>query len=57
MTNPILELNDICYSYHSPKGETDALSHISFQIKKENSWQSSALPAAVNPRFCLSSPV
>ena len=34
MTNPILELNDICYSYHSPKGETDALSHISFQIKK-----------------------
>lgn len=34
MTNPILELNDICYSYHSLKGETDALSHISFQVKK-----------------------
>ena len=34
MTQPILELNDICYSYHSLKGETDALSHISFQVKK-----------------------
>lgn len=34
MTNPILELNDICYSYHSPKGETDALSHISFHVNK-----------------------
>ncbi len=34
MTNPILELHDICYSYHSLKGETDALSHISFQVKK-----------------------
>lgn len=34
MTNPILELNDICYSYHSLKGETDALSHISFRVKK-----------------------
>lgn len=34
MTNPILELNDICYSYHSLKGETDALSHISFQVRQ-----------------------
>lgn len=34
MTNPILELHDICYSYHSLEGETDALSHISFQVKK-----------------------
>lgn len=34
MTNPILELNDICYSYHSLKGETNALSHISFCVKK-----------------------
>ncbi len=34
MTNPILELHDICYSYHSLEGETDALSHISFQVNK-----------------------
>lgn len=34
MDQPLLELNDICYSYHSLKGETIALSHISFQIKK-----------------------
>lgn len=34
MTNPILELSDICYSYHSLEGETDALSHISFQVKR-----------------------
>lgn len=34
MNKPILELKDICYSYHSLKGETPALSHISFQVKK-----------------------
>lgn len=34
MTQPLLELKDICYSYHSLKGETVALSHISFQIQK-----------------------
>lgn len=34
MTNPILELDDICYSYHSLKGETNALSHISFRVDK-----------------------
>lgn len=34
MSKPILELKDICYSYHSLKGETPALSHISFQVQK-----------------------
>lgn len=34
MNKPILELKDICYSYHSLKGETKALSHISFQVHK-----------------------
>lgn len=34
MDKPILELKDICYSYHSLKGETPALSHISFQVRK-----------------------
>ncbi len=34
MAQPLLELKDICYSYHSLKGETTALSHISFQIQK-----------------------
>lgn len=34
MAQPLLELKDICYSYHSLSGETPALSHISFQIHK-----------------------
>lgn len=34
MAQPLLELKDICYSYHNLKGETTALSHISFQIQK-----------------------
>lgn len=34
MSQPILEVKDICYSYHSPEGETVALSHISFQMQK-----------------------
>ncbi len=34
MEQPLLELKDICYSYHSLEGETAALSHISFQIQK-----------------------
>ncbi len=34
MEQPLLSLKDICYSYHSPEGETIALSHISFQIQK-----------------------
>lgn len=34
MNKPILELRDICYSYHNLKGETPALSHISFQVQK-----------------------
>lgn len=34
MEKPLLELKDICYSYHSPEGETVALSHISFQVQK-----------------------
>lgn len=34
MNKPILELKDISYSYHNLKGETPALSHISFQVEK-----------------------
>ncbi|WP_342759836.1 ABC transporter ATP-binding protein [Kineothrix sedimenti] len=34
MDKPILELKDISYSYHNLKGETPALSHISFQVEK-----------------------
>lgn len=34
MEQSLLELKDLCYSYHSLEGETIALSHISFQIKK-----------------------
>ncbi len=34
MSNIILELKDICYSYHNLNGETPALSHISFQVKQ-----------------------
>lgn len=31
---PLLELNDVCYSYHSKNGETYALSNISFQVQR-----------------------
>lgn len=31
---PLLELTDVCYSYHSKNGETYALSDISFQVQK-----------------------
>ena len=34
MEQPLLELKDICYSYHSLEGETPALSHVSFRIYK-----------------------
>lgn len=29
---PLLELNDVCYSYHSLSGETPALKNISLQV-------------------------
>lgn len=29
---PILEFIDVCFSYHSPDGETPALSGISFSV-------------------------
>src|SRR5699024_7193830 len=32
MKKPLLELTDVSLSYHTPAGETDALSHISFQV-------------------------
>lgn len=32
--DPILECKNICFSYHNLKGETKALSNISFQVKK-----------------------
>ena len=30
----ILELCDVCHAYHGPEGETPALSHLSFSLKK-----------------------
>ncbi len=30
--NPLLELHDVSYAYHSKSGETYALSDISFQV-------------------------
>ncbi len=30
--NPLLEVRDICLTYHSLNGETPALSHISFDL-------------------------
>ena len=30
--NPKLEVREVSYSYHSPEGETPALSHISFTV-------------------------
>ncbi len=30
--NPLLELKDICMSYHTMEGEIPALSHISFHV-------------------------
>ncbi len=30
--HPLLELKDVCFSYHTPQGETVALSHISFSV-------------------------
>ena len=32
VVNPLLEIKDVSYAYHSRAGETYALSHISFQI-------------------------
>lgn len=32
MNQPVLECKNICFSYHNLKGETRALSHISFQV-------------------------
>ena len=34
MNQPILACEDICFSYHNLNGETNALSHISFQVDK-----------------------
>lgn len=31
---PIVELKDISLSYHSPSGETNAISHLSFSVEK-----------------------
>ena len=33
--NPLLEVKDVCLSYHSLSGETAALSHISFHLMPE----------------------
>lgn len=34
MNQPILKCEDICFSYHNLHGETNALTHISFQVDK-----------------------
>ncbi len=41
---PLLELNNISYSYHTIDGETKALSDISFQLAPENLPPLSDLP-------------
>ena len=33
---PLLEIRDLSLSYHTPSGETSALSHISFDLMPEN---------------------
>ena len=43
---PILSLQDISYSYHNLKGETPALSNISFQVS------SGEFLAIVGPSGC-----
>ena len=31
---PLLQLNNIYYTFHSMQGETEALSNVSFEVKK-----------------------
>lgn len=45
----ILEFQNVSYAYHTLDGETPALSHISFSVKKENLLLSSVHLAAENP--------
>ena len=44
--NPLLEVKDVCLSYHSLSGETAALSHISFHLMPEG------FLAVVGPSGC-----
>ena len=44
--NPLLEVKDVCLSYHSLSGETTALSHISFHLMPEE------FLAVVGPSGC-----
>ena len=44
--NPLLEVKDVCLSYHSLSGETAALSHISFHLMPEE------FLAVVGPSGC-----
>lgn len=46
--NPLLEVKDVCLSYHSLSGETAALSHISFHLMPEE------FLAVVGPSGCES---
>ncbi|MGI6008366.1 MAG: ABC transporter ATP-binding protein [Ruminococcus sp.] len=46
MKKPLLELKDVSLSYHTPEGETAAISHISFQVPK------SGFVALVGPSGC-----
>lgn len=34
MSQPVLECRNVCFSYHSLKGETKALDHLSFRLEK-----------------------
>ena len=44
--NPLLEVKDVCLSYHSLSGETAALSHISFHLVYRR------VPSCRNPSGC-----
>ena len=51
--NPILAMKNVSYSYHTPKGETKALSDISFSVE-EGSFTSIVGPSGCGKSTLLS---
>ena len=47
--NPVLTLDHVSYSYHTPSGETPALKDVSFSVRPAASPRLPVLPAAENP--------